>query len=204
MESFGRTTTISGSNVRTQILTTFFFAAVTAVCAQVSFRLWFSPVPVTLQVLGVLLSGLVLGSRLGALSQISYLAMGAMGLPVFAGFTGGPVAFAGPTGGYLIGFVIGAFAAGWVFERLGGHTKLAAWAGGIAGILGIYLPGALWLAVWIGLTGQRSLEACILGAWQLGIVPFIGLDILKAAAASTLALGGHSGYGLIRSFRNNI
>lgn len=204
MESFGRTTTISGSNVRTQILTTFFFAAVTAVCAQVSFRLWFSPVPITLQVLGVLLSGLVLGSRLGALSQISYLAMGAMGLPVFAGFTGGPAAFAGPTGGYLIGFVIGAFAAGLIFEKLGGSTKLAAWAGGIAGILGIYIPGALWLAVWIGLMGQRSLEACVLGAWQLGIVPFIGVDILKAAAASGLALGGRSGYGLIRSFHNSI
>lgn len=200
MESFGRSTAISGSNIRARIIGAVFFTAVTAVCAQVSFHLWFSPVPVTLQVLAVLLSGLALGSRWGALSQLQYLVLGAMGAPVFADFIGGPAVFAGPTGGYLIGFVVGAFAAGWVFEKLGGHTKLAAWAGGIAGILGIYLPGALWLAVWLGITAGKPAVACISGAWQFGIVPFICVDILKAAAASALVLRGRSGRNLLRLF----
>jgi len=158
---------------------------------------------VTLQVLAVILSGLVLGSRWGAISQIQYLAIGAIGLPVFANWTGGPAAFVGPSGGYLFGFVVGAFATGWVFERLGGRSSLASWAGGIAGIAGIYLPGACWLAIWLGITGGQPAQACLRGAWQFGIVPFIGIDLLKAAAASGLALGGRSGRGLIHSFRNH-
>lgn len=202
MESFGRSAVISGSHVRTRLAAAFFFAVVTAACAQISFRLWYTPVPVTFQVLGVILSGLVLGSRWGAISQLQYLAIGAMGMPVFANWTGGPMAFAGPSAGYLFGFVLGAFAAGWVFERLGGRGGLAAFTGGIAGMAGIYLLGAPWLAVWLGIVSAQPLDACVRGAWQLGIVPFIGVDLLKAAAASGLALGGRSGRGLINSFRH--
>ena len=203
MERFGGSAVASASGVRTRLLAAVFFTAATAACAQVSFRLWFTPVPVTLQVLAVILSGLVLGSRWGAISQIQYLAIGAIGLPVFANWTGGPAAFVGPSGGYLFGFVVGAFATGWVFERLGGRSSLASWAGGIAGIAGIYLPGACWLAIWLGITGGQPAQACLRGAWQFGIVPFIGIDLLKAAAASGLALGGRSGRGLIHSFRNH-
>lgn len=164
------------------------FVAATAVCAQVSFRLWFSPVPVTLQVLAVILSGLVLGSRWGAISQIQYLAMGAMGLPVFAGGGAGPAAFVGPTGGYLIGFVAGAFLAGLVFERLRVRPSIAAWCGGIAGIVGVHLFGVAWLSVWMSFAGEKS---CILRALQLGSAPFIGIDLVKVAIAS----------GLVRSCR---
>jgi len=164
--------------------------AVTVVAAQVSFRLWFTPVPVTLQVLAAILSGLALGSRWGAISQIQYLALGAAGAPVFANWTGGPAAFVGPSGGYLIGFVFGAYAAGWVFERLR-KTNFAAWTGGFAGIAAIYLLGASWLLVWLTVTTARPITACIPLAVQWGIVPFIGVDIIKAAAASALANKWH-------------
>lgn len=193
----------SETRVGTRVLTACLFTVLTAACAQVSFRVWFTPVPVTLQVFAVILSGLVLGSRWGALSQLQYLAMGAMGLPVFACFSGGPMAFAGPTAGYLIGFVLGAFLAGWVFERLQSRPKIASWCGGIGGIVGIYLFGASWLAAWLAAASRTPVHACIGSAWQLGIVPFIGIDLLKAAAASALALGGSWGQGMISAFRSN-
>lgn len=180
----------SETRVGMRVLTAFLFAVATAACAQVWFRVWFTPVPVTLQVFAVILSGLVLGSRWGALSQLQYLAMGAMGLPVFAEWKSGPIAFAGPTAGYLIGFVLGAFLAGWVFERLQSRPKIASWCGGIGGIAGIYLFGASWLAVWLAVASRTPVHACIGSAWQLGIVPFIGIDLLKAALASAIVLGG--------------
>jgi len=194
---------LSKTDIQSRLLAGLFFAAVTAVCAKVSFYLPGNPVPVTLQVLGVILSGLVLGSRWGAISQIQYLSMGAMGLPVFAGMKAGLIAFASPSGGYLFGFVIGAYAAGWVFERLKNRTGLAAWAGGIAGIAGVYLPGALWLGLWLRLAFGQPWDHCLQNAWRLGIVPFVGIDLLKAMAASSLALGGRWGRGLLDAFRNS-
>lgn len=167
------------------------FAGIMAASA-VSFRLWFTPVPVTLQVLTVILSGLLLGSRWGAVSQLQYLALGAMGLPIFSNMTGGPAAFVGPTAGYLIGFVPGAYLCGLIFERLGGRSWLAAFAGGAAGIAGIYLPGALWLAMWLGLVSAKPISECLSGAWQMGIVPFIAVDLLKASAAAGLLMGGRA------------
>ena len=93
------------------------FAALTALGAQIAVRLPFSPVPVTLQVLMVIGCGLILGSRRGLTSQLTYLAAGVLGLPVFAGGTGGPAVILGPTGGYLLAFPVAAFAAGWLSER---------------------------------------------------------------------------------------
>ncbi len=87
------------TRVQSNIIKSLMFAGVTAVSAQIAIPLGFTPVPITLQVFGVLLSGLVLGSRWGAISQMQYLALGAMGFPVFAGLSGGPTAFFGPFGG---------------------------------------------------------------------------------------------------------
>src|SRR5215204_6140633 len=87
-------------------------AAVTAVAAQIAIPLPFSPVPFTLQVLGVILSGLLLGPRYGALAQAIYLLIGAVGVPVFAQFRGGLGVLLGPTGGYLLSYPIAAAVAG--------------------------------------------------------------------------------------------
>ncbi|MDQ4126909.1 MAG: biotin transporter BioY, partial [Actinomycetota bacterium] len=77
-------------------------AAVTAVAAQITIPLPFSPVPFTLQVPAVVLSGLLLGPRYGAVAQAIYVLLGAVGVPVFAGFKGGLGIIFGPTGGYLL------------------------------------------------------------------------------------------------------
>ena len=87
-------------------------AAVTAVAAQITIPLPFSPVPFTLQVLAVILSGLLLGPRHGALSQVVYVLVGAVGVPVFAQFSGGLGVVLGPTGGYILSYPLAAAIAG--------------------------------------------------------------------------------------------
>lgn len=170
------------SDLLAKLLGSCIFATLMVACAY-SFRLWFTPVPITLQLLGVVLSGLVLGSRWGAISQIQYLAMGLSGLPVFSHGQSGPIALAGPTGGYLVGFVLGAFVTGWIYERLQGRA-VSTWIAGIGGMITVYLVGACWLATWISLTSSKSVVSCMHTAWCLGILPFIGIDFLKIAVAS--------------------
>ena len=194
----------TGALTSAGLLASVFFTGLTIVCTQVSFRLWFTPVPITLQVMAAILSGLVLGRRLGALSQFQYLVLGAIGLPVFSNGNAGPAALLGPTGGYIVGFVAGAYVAGLVFEKLQARSRISAFFAGIAGVAAIYAFGVMWLAVWLGIVRGQGFAACLTGAWQLGIVPFIGVDLLKALAASGLALGGRSVPGLMRAFpRNN-
>jgi biotin transport system substrate-specific component len=141
----------------------------------------FYPVPITMQTLVVLLIGIAFGFRLGVVTVLLYLAQGAAGLPVFAGTPEKGIGLAymlGPTGGYLAGFVLGAAIAGWIAERRRDPGALALAV--IAGSLAIYLPGVLWLAQFVGF-GK---------AFELGLVPFLWGDTLKAALAIALALGG--------------
>jgi biotin transport system substrate-specific component len=150
------------------------FAALTALTARFSFRLPFTPVPITLQVLAVLLAGLVLGARGGAASQLTYLGMIAVGLPFTASGLAGPAAFVSPTAGYLPAFVPAAFVVG-ALARPGWRTALAAFAG----ITVIYVGGASWLAVWLGGDWTK--------AWTLGVTPFISADLAKAVLAVAVA-----------------
>jgi len=162
------------------------FAAVTAVLAQAAVRLPFTPVPVTLQVLAVALAGLFLGSRLGAIAQLEYLAAGLAGVPVFAGGTGGVSALLGPSGGYIPGFVAGAFITGLLFERARRPDLAHAFAAGMAGVAVIYACGAAWLAVWLSAAGGQWPAA---SAWMLGIAPFIAVDAVKVLLAAMIASG---------------
>jgi biotin transport system substrate-specific component len=141
----------------------------------------FYPVPMTMQTLVVLLIGIAFGARLGVATVLLYLAEGALGLPVFAGTPEKGIGLAymvGPTGGYLLGFVLAAGIAGGIAERRRAAAALALAV--VAGSLAIYLPGVLWLATFVGL--ERALA--------LGVVPFLGGDLLKAGLAFALALGG--------------
>jgi biotin transport system substrate-specific component len=147
-------------------------AALIAVGARVSFPLGFTDVPVSLQVFFVLLSGSLLGTRLGALSVAEYLMAGLMGAPVFAEGLAGPQVLAGPTGGYLIGFLAAAALVGWAANRRAGKGLLA--AGLVAGVVLIYLCGAVWMHY--GLARPWSMT---LG---MGILPFVAADTLKALA----------------------
>ena len=162
-------------------LSVLFFAALTALTARIAIPLPFTPVPVTLQVLAVLLAGLVLGSRAGALAQVAYLAAVASGLPFTAAGSGGPAAFVGPTAGYLLAFAPAAFVAGWIAERRAGAV-VALLLAALTGVAVIYLVGAAWLSVWLG--GDLT------KAWRLGVAPFVLIDLLKAAAAAAVAGAG--------------
>ena len=115
-----------------------------ALSAQVEIPFW--PVPLTGQTFGVLLIAALLGSRRGALTVLTYLVQGAMGLPVFTGGTAGIVKFAGPTGGYLIGFVVAAFVVGWLSERGWDRHVAAAAVAMLVGKVTIYAFGLPWLA----------------------------------------------------------
>jgi biotin transport system substrate-specific component len=155
------------------------FAALTALSARVTIPLPFTPVPVTLQVLAVLLSGLVLGPRDGAISQLTYLAAITAGLPLDAHMLG-PAVWLTPDAGYLIGFVAGAFAAGWTAERARGRLTGAELLAGAAGIFAIYTAGATWLTIFF-------LHGNLAAGIAAGVAPFILIDALKAALAAMVS-----------------
>jgi biotin transport system substrate-specific component len=155
------------------------FAAFTALAARITLPLPFTPVPITLQVMAVLLSGLVLGPRAGAASQLVYLATIAAGLPLDARGLG-TAALTGPTAGYLIGFVPAAFVTGWLAERLPA-TRVSRFLAALAGVAVIYAAGVAWLAPAMG--GLRT-------AWTLGVAPFILIDLGKAVVAAAVTESG--------------
>ena len=135
-------------------------------------------VPMTLQTLVVLMIGAAYGWRLGSATVIAYLAEGAIGLPVFAGPVGGLAPLVGPTAGYLYGFVLAAFATGWLSQR--GWDRSVLWlfvAMGIGHVL-ILGTGFAWLAFGMKLGADK--------AWLVGIVPFIAASLVKNALGATL------------------
>jgi biotin transport system substrate-specific component len=156
------------------------FTILTAICAKITIPL--EPVPFTMQTFAVLLAGMVLGKRDGALSQITYVALVAVGLPLDA-FGHGSAALFGPTGGYLIGFIVAAYVTGWLVE--GAEKRLwQRWLAGIVGAAIIHLFGVPVLS----LTRTFDLGA----AWALGTAPFIIPDIAKALLAASLTEGGRA------------
>ena len=150
------------------------FTALTIVGAQIAIPI--GQVPITLQIFFVLLSGLVLGARFGFLSQALYLLMGAMGLPVFAGLTGGFAYIYGPTGGYLIAFPVAAFLVGWISKKRG--STLRNLVASLAGIAVIYIFG--WLRLGLFMSDFKK-------AFIVGVVPFVLIDLIKAGVAVTAA-----------------
>lgn len=163
-----------------QVAVVIVFAAITALTARITVMLPFTPVPITLQTLTVVLSGLVLGARNGAGAQLIYLSLIAAGLPLDAQGLG-PAAFFGPTAGYLVGFVPAAFVAGWLAEHFAAKNWWGNFAAAMAGVVVIYLVGASWLALMLG-SWQK--------AWLGGVVPFILLDLGKAAIAAGVTESG--------------
>ncbi|MCE5323722.1 biotin transporter BioY [bacterium] len=161
-------------------------AGLTALCAKIIFYLPISPVPFTGQVFAVILCGMVLGGRLGALSQIEYIAIGLMGAPVFCGSVSGPTVLTGPTVGYLVGFVGAAYMVGRLMETRENASLKFAFAAGLIGVGVIHTCGVCWLAVWPGHPFAG------LSAWLVGAVPFIGVDAAKAAIAAGLCTRKHN------------
>ncbi|MHB1457151.1 MAG: biotin transporter BioY, partial [Armatimonadota bacterium] len=117
------------------------------------------------------------------------LMMGLSGLPVFAGVVSGPAILAGPTAGYLIGFIAGAYAAGLISERMVNKTRFGYLLSGLTGILVIHLFGVLWLTSWVGITDNRTWIASLKSAWLMGTAPFVLIDIIKAIVVSGIVSG---------------
>ncbi|HEY4422663.1 MAG TPA: biotin transporter BioY [Pyrinomonadaceae bacterium] len=152
------------------------FSLFIAACAQFSIHI--GPIPITGQTFAVLLTGMLLGSRLGAAAVIAYLIEGAIGLPFFAGGGAGLVRFLGPTAGYLVAFpaaafIVGAFAEhGWDKRY---PTAIAAMAIGSAII---FLGGWAWFAI---LTNTSPVAA-----FKLAVLPFLLGDVIKIALAAAV------------------
>ncbi len=153
------------------------FALLTGLCSRVAVLVPNSPVPLTLQVLTVVLSGYVLGGQHALIAQLLYLQAILLGAPLTATGLAGPAALLSPTAGYLISFPAAAFAAGWISQHWRGHTSLARALGGVAALVVIYSLGTLWLSGFVGGLGH---------AFALGVAPFLAADIFKIAIAVAL------------------
>lgn len=166
------------------------FAALIAVCAILPAISIGGLVPITLQTFGVLLAGAVLGARRGFLAVLLYLAVGAIGLPVFAQFASGIAPFAGPTVGYLVAFPIAALVTGWIIERLPRNrlaTSLPLFgvAGTVATLLVMYPLGVL------GLAWRAEMD---LGAAALFGLTFIPGDLIKVLLVALVATAVHRAF----------
>lgn len=154
------------------------FALLTALCAQIRITLGFTPVPITGQTFAVLLSGAVLGSRMGAASQLLYVVMGAAGLPFYAGGERGWEAATGATAGYLAGFIAAAYAVGYLAEQRQDRRFATSIGAFLTGNLVIYACGVPWLMYFFSWGLEEGVTK--------GLAPFIigdTIKILLAAAA---------------------
>jgi biotin transport system substrate-specific component len=159
-----------------QMLSVLFVAVLTAAASQLSFPLPFTPVPFTIQPMIVLVGAAALGPRLGALSQILYLTLGVMGLPVFAfspELPQGVARLMGPTGGYLMAYPIAAFVTGLLAERGLDRRYLTSILAMGVGLSVIFAGGVLWIA---RLAGTET-------ALATGLYPFVVVDVIKIVAA---------------------
>ncbi|MBS4537129.1 biotin transporter BioY [Clostridium sp. D2Q-11] len=159
------------------------FVALTAICAQISIPLP-SGVPITLQVLPVLLSGVILGSKYGAMSQIVYILLGAIGIPVFANGYSGLQVLAGVTGGYIWSFPIASFIIGLLAKSFSSRSKtknaIIYSISFILGLLIIYSLGSMQFYKLSGMTYANTLK--------FTIIPFIIPDLIKIGITVPLAI----------------
>ena len=145
-----------------------------AVSAKIQVPFW--PVPITMQSMVALLIGAAFGSRLGVATILAYLAEGIAGLPIFAGMAAGPAYLAGPTGGYLLGFLLGGGFAGWAAERGWGRELSRTLPLMLLGHVLIFAPGMLLLAALMGWNK----------ALAFGIAPFVMATLLKSALGAAM------------------
>lgn len=151
------------------------FAALSAILSQIIIPI--GPVPVNLTHISVFVAAGLLGARYGALSQLVFVALGAVGLPVFSGFNGGLARVVGPTGGYIIAYILTAFAVGFIIDRFGKSVKvliIAMYTGWIV----TYIFGTLW---YVNVTHTNFIAALL-----MCVVPFLLGDALKTVLSAFL------------------
>ena len=160
-----------------QLVLAALFAALTAVCSQIQIPL--PMIPINLALFAVHLCGALLGAKWGALSMAVYALLGAVGVPVFAGFGSGPAVLFGKTGGYIIGYILCAAIVGLLSRRLG-FTFPKLCLSMVVGVAVCYLFGTIWFMVITGMNLVTSLTYCV--------IPFLPGDVVKILLAALLAL----------------
>lgn len=151
-------------------------AAVLCVAGPNAIPIGISPVPITLANFCIYVSAILFGWKLSTLSTVIYLLLGTAGLPVFSGFSGGLGKLAGPTGGYLIGYIFVAFICGVVAEKT--DNKLLLFLGLLVALIVIYIFGTVWLQIQTHTTFQAALA--------MGVYPYVILDLIKIVVAVLL------------------
>lgn len=164
-------------------------AGLTGLLAQVRVPLPWSPVPVTGQTLAVLLAGVLLGKWWGGISLAFYAGLGMAGVPWFAGGSGGLAYLAGPTGGYIAGFILAALFLGYCNDKYVRSKGFLSMLGLmlLANFALIYIPGLLQLGLWLHLVKGETVTFS--GLLTLGAIPFIAGDITKAVLAAAITRG---------------
>ena len=175
------------SSAAIRVAAVVFIAAATAAAAQVSMPLGFTPVPLTMQDMVVLIGGAALGSRLGMAAQLTYLAAGIAGLPVFAAspvLPQGPLRLLGPTGGYLMAYPVAAFLTGYLAERGLDRRYLSSVLAMAAGLAIIFMFGVSWLALF-----ARPAGVGFDAALRAGFYPFLVGDVFKIFLGAAILPG---------------
>jgi len=174
--------------VRTKDITLIaLFVAITIILSQIVVPV--APVPISLSMIAIYLSGALLGWKRGGITQIIYLLIGAVGLPVFASAKGGiPVLF-GPTGGYIFGYVVATIIIGFIIEKARAMNVYVIIGAMTAGLISCYLLGTIWLGF--------ITEIGFVKALFVGVIPFIPGDILKIVVSTLIVQKLNKGYSSI-------
>ena len=184
------TVAVDNQKIRTkQMVLIALMTAVTCVLGPLSIPLPFSPVPISLTNFAIFLAIFVLGMKNGTISFIIYLLLGAVGVPVFSSFRGGLQVLAGPTGGYLIGFIFLALIMGFAFDHFD-RKLVPTIIGMIIGMVVCYAFGTVWLAKLLSLSFKEGL--------MMGVIPYLAGDVAKIIIA---AIVGPKLYGATQKIR---
>ena len=158
-----------------KMVTCAIFAAIMCVLGPMSIPI--GPVPVSFTNLVIYLAAILLGAKLSTVSYLVYMLLGIVGLPVFSGFQGGVGKLAGPTGGYLVAFIIMAFISGLVFEKSKGNVVISG-IGMIVATAVAYLFGTVWFVIEMKCEFMYALSVCVF--------PFVVFDLIKIVIALVL------------------
>lgn len=151
-----------------------FFTSLICVCSLFKITLPFTPVPVTLQTFAVSVAGICLGKKYGLVSVVTYILLGAIGIPVFSGMNSGLGYLSGATGGFIFGFVACVFVIGFVYEKINNITAAI-----ILGNIALYICGAAWYMNFSHISFIKS--------FMLTVLPFIPADLFKMFLAFTVS-----------------
>lgn len=177
----------NGAGVLTNIGLALGMAVLTGLLAQIKIAIPFSPVPITGQTFAVLVAGVMLGRYYGGASQLIYVVLGTAGVPWFNGGTGGFTSLAGPTGGYLIGFIVAAFVVGFITDKYVKARNFFPMLGVmlLANFGIIYVFGLFQLSIYLNVF--KGAPTGLIDVLKMGAIPFIVGDVIKAVLAALMA-----------------